>query len=98
MTVTMNKKKEMCATITKPGMYYPILRKAGTKATLADVACASKCFGSSSRGKPLVDASGEGKKGGPGGPGGKGKGGEGGKKGELASYFFMILTVFMTLV
>jgi len=77
----MNKKKELCANISKPGMYYPIFRMKGDKAKLDNIACNKKtedCFGSSSRGKPLKDTDSDG-------------------KGELARFFVLFLTAFMVL-
>jgi hypothetical protein len=57
----MNKKKEMCADIAKQGMYYPILRIKGDKASLDAIACSKDCFGSSARGSPLKDTNSDGK-------------------------------------
>jgi len=53
LNVEVNKKKELCATVTKKGTYFPIKRQEfADKAAMDAVKCEKNCFGSSSRGTP----------------------------------------------
>lgn len=57
VTLTVNKKKELCAKVKKAGTYFPILRmEFADKAAMDAVECEKKCFGSSDRGSKKPDA------------------------------------------
>lgn len=56
LTITVNKKKEICAKAKKAGTYFPIMRKEfKDKAAMDAVKCEGKCFGSSDRGTKKPD-------------------------------------------